>query len=130
MSNANSSAAATGPAAAPADAGARISFEQAAHGGLLRLTSTIDIDAAKQLQAVAIEACAAVHSVQIDWSQAGHICPGAIQVLLALQSALAANGGTLGIQRDNASVRRLLEYAGLSGCFPAAAPDVEPRCRA
>ena len=85
---------------------------------LLVLAGEISLDAAHQLSDVALQAVSGGKDVAIDWSEAGHICAGALQVLLALGTALGARGQVLSVAGDNSGARHTLELAGLSRLFP------------
>ena len=64
------------------------------------------------------QALAAGGEVAVDWSQAERVCAGALQVLLALGTAVHARGFELSVAGDNPGVRHTLELAGLSRLFP------------
>ena len=86
---------------------------------LLVLAGEMNLDAAVQLRDSALKAVAGGREVGVDWSKAGHVSAGAIQVLLALRAALDAQGRGLHTAGDSPGVRRTLELAGLSRLFPA-----------
>jgi anti-anti-sigma regulatory factor len=85
---------------------------------VLVLAGDISLDAVPQLTDAALQTVAGGKQVAVDWSEARHICGGALQVLLALGTALAARGQVLSVAGDNPSVRHTLELAGLSQLFP------------
>jgi anti-anti-sigma factor len=86
---------------------------------LLLLAGEMNLDAASQLRDAALGAVAGGRQVAVDWREVGHVSVGALQVLLALRSALDARGQVLHVSGDNPGVRRTLDLAGLSGLFPA-----------
>jgi len=86
--------------------------------GKLVLEGPVDLDAAAELRARAERLLEGTAGVEIDWHAATYACAGAIQVLLALEAALAARGRSLRVARDNPEIRRYLHFAGLSGHFP------------
>jgi anti-anti-sigma regulatory factor len=85
---------------------------------LLVLAGAISLDAVPQLTDAALQTVAAGKQVAVDWSEATHICGGALQVLVALGTALGARGQMLSVVGDNPGVRHTLELAGLSQLFP------------
>ena len=85
---------------------------------LLVLAGAISLDAVHQLTDAALQTVAAGKQVAVDWSEATHICGGALQVLVALGTALGARGQMLSVVGDNPGVRHTLELAGLSQLFP------------
>jgi anti-anti-sigma regulatory factor len=85
---------------------------------LLVLAGAISLDAVPQLTDAALQTVAGGKQVAVDWSEATHICAGALQVLLALGTALGARGQVLSVAGDNPGVRHTLELAGLSQLFP------------
>lgn len=87
-------------------------------GDFLVLTGELNLDAASHLREAALGAAAAGKEVAIDWSAAGHLSAGALQVLVALRATLSSRGQALDVAADNPGVRRILEIAGLSGLFP------------
>jgi anti-anti-sigma factor len=92
--------------------------EQRGTRTLLVLEGDIGLDAAADLRTEAERLLAGSGGLAIDWHAAAHVGAGAIQVLLALNAALSARGGSLQVARDNPGVRRFLELAGLSDRFP------------
>jgi len=84
---------------------------------LVVLEGPIDQDAAAELRLEAQRLLSGDAAVQIDWHAATYASAGAIQVLLALESALKARGRNLRVLRDNVEIRCFLELAGLSGHF-------------
>jgi anti-anti-sigma regulatory factor len=54
----------------------------------------------------------------IDWGEAEHVDACVLQVLLALHRALAAEGLSLTVKKDNLKVRQYLHLSGLSEYFP------------
>jgi anti-anti-sigma regulatory factor len=85
---------------------------------LLVLAGAISLDAVPKLTDAALQTVAGGKQVAIDWSEATHICGGALQVLVALGTALGARGQMLSVAGDNPGVRHTLELAGLSQLFP------------
>lgn len=85
---------------------------------VLVLAGGVSLDAVHQLSDVALQTVARGKEVAIDWSEARHICAGALQVLLALGAALGARGRVLSVAGDSPGVRHTLELAGLSRLFP------------
>ena len=100
----------------------RISLDREKLCDLLVLTGQINLDAAAQLREQALQLAAVSRPVEIDWSGVGHLCPAAVQVLLALGMALSG-AAQLRIRRDNRRVRDFLELAGLSDRFRLAEPE-------
>jgi len=98
----------------------RVVVEQRGSHTLLVLEGEIGLEAAADLRSEGERLLAGSGGVALDWHAATHVGAGAIQVLLALQAALGARGMALDVARDNPSVRRFLELAGVSGHFPAA----------
>ena len=96
----------------------RIELRPAESSNVLILAGAINLDAATRLREAALTATTAARDVAIDWSEAGHVGAGALQLLLALRAALAGGGHLLDVARDNPGVRHTLELAGLSGLFP------------
>ncbi|TAM99543.1 MAG: anti-sigma factor antagonist [Rhizobiaceae bacterium] len=90
--------------------------EQPAHH-LIELAGMLGLEAAAPLRDEARCLVQSRKNVAIDWSAAEHVGASALQVLLALQKSLEADGRKLSVAADNASVRRYLELAGLSGYF-------------
>jgi anti-anti-sigma regulatory factor len=103
---------------APVAARETIRVEQGDKQVLLLMEGQMDLDAAATLQAAAERLLAGSEGVAIDWHAAGHVCAGAVQVLLALEVALSSCGRALHVANDNPDVRRYLELAGLSSRFP------------
>ena len=89
---------------------------------VLILVGAIDLDAARRLYDVTLQALAGGREVALDWSQATHVGAGALQILVALGTALRARGQALSIAGDNPGVRRMLELTGLSRHLPAGGP--------
>ena len=87
---------------------------------LLVLSGHINLDAATKLHEVALQAAAGARPLQVDWSRAEHVGASAVQVLLALSTALHSRGHTLEIRNDSPRVRGFLDLAGLSAGFPLA----------
>jgi anti-anti-sigma factor len=85
---------------------------------LLVLAGEMNLDAARQLRDAALGVVAGGREVGVDWRAVEHVSTGALQVLLALRSALDTCGHRLHVAGDNPGVRRTLETAGLSGLFP------------
>ena len=85
---------------------------------MLVLAGAISPDAVPQLADAALQTVAGGKEVAVDWSEARHICGGALQVPLALGTALSARGQVLSVASDNPGVRHTLELAGLSQLFP------------
>lgn len=98
--------------------GFRIELRPAEAANQLILGGAINLDAAARLREVVLAAANPAKDVLIDWSEAGHVGAGALQLLIALRAALAAGGHGLAVGRDNSGVRRTLELTGLSGLFP------------
>ena len=96
----------------------RVELRPSASCDLLMLAGAISLDAARQLSDAALQALAGGREVAVDWSEARHVSAGALQVLLALRTALDARGLALPVAGDNPGVRRTLELAGLSPLFP------------
>lgn len=84
----------------------------------LVLAGEMNLDAASQLRDAALGVVAEGREVAVDWRDVGHVSAGALQVLLALRSALAARGSALHIAGDNPNLRRTLEVAGLAELLP------------
>lgn len=82
------------------------------------LAGQVDLDAAGRLRTEAERFLAGSGDVTLDWHAAEHVGAGAVQVLLALEAALMAQGRALRVASDNPDVRRFLTLAGLSGRFP------------
>ena len=85
---------------------------------LLVLAGLIGLDAAPQLRDEAERLAARSEDVAIDWRDVEHVGAAAMQVLLALGTALSGSGRKLYVVADNAGLRGYLELAGLSGSFP------------
>src|SRR5260370_6332839 len=62
---------------------------------VLILAGMINLDAARQLYDVALQALASGSVAAIDWSQATHLSARALHVLLALRTAVHARGFVL-----------------------------------
>lgn len=101
----------------------RVEVRPSASCDLLILAGAISLDAARQLSDAALQVLGGGREVAVDWSQAGHVSAGALQVLLALRAALDARGLVLSVAGDNPGIRHTLELAGLSPLFPAAGPS-------
>ena len=95
-----------------------IRIESSGSGPVLVLKGEIGFEAAAGLRLVAERLLANGGAVGVDWADAGHVCAGAIQVLLALRIGLAARGQACQVVRDNPGVRRFLRISGLSEHFP------------
>jgi anti-anti-sigma regulatory factor len=85
---------------------------------LLVLGGAISLDAVHQLSDMALRTVTGGKEVAVDWSEATHICAGALQVLLALGTALGARGQVFSVAGDNPVVRHTLELVGISQLFP------------
>jgi anti-anti-sigma regulatory factor len=85
----------------------------------LRLRGALGPDAAAVLHPEAVRIATGDEDVEIDWSAAEHVSAAALQVLIALDTALSARGRKLVIANDNPGVRQFLEAAGLSSRFAA-----------
>ena len=96
----------------------RVELQAAESRDRLLLAGEINLDAASQVREAALAALAAGRAVEVDWRDAGYVSAGALQVLLALRTALEARRQVLHLAGDNAGVRRTLELAGLSRLFP------------
>jgi len=96
----------------------RIAVEPRGAQTVLVLEGQIGLDAGAHLRAEAEGLLGGSGGVAIDWRSAAHVGAGAVQILLALQTALAGRGRALRVAGENPEVRRFLEFAGLSGHFP------------
>ena len=96
----------------------QVELRPSASCDLLVLAGAISLDAVPRLSEAALQTVAGGKEVSVDWSEARHICAGALQVLLALGTALGAHGRMLSVAGDNPGVRHTLELAGLSQLFP------------
>ncbi len=86
----------------------------------LALEGMIDLAAAPRLCEEARRLAGRGRNVAIDWQDAEQLGAGPLQVLLALGAALARDGRSLRVSRDNSALRRLLEVSGLAARFPGA----------
>ena len=102
-----------------------IRLQPADSHGLLMLAGLVGTDAAPELCAKARVLVSDSKDVAIDWQDAEHVGASAIQVLLALGSALSRHGHKLYVIHDNPSVRRFLELSGLSAKFPVLEASIE-----
>ena len=87
---------------------------------ILALAGQIGLEAAGPLKAEAMRLAENSGEVAVDWRGCGHVGLAGVQVLLALDVALAGKGRKLHVAMDNPDVRHFLELAGLSGRFPCA----------
>jgi anti-anti-sigma factor len=99
-----------------------VGLHPSASRDVIVLAGMINLDAARQLCDAALRTLAGGREIAVDWSGAMHVSAGALQVLLALGTALHARGLVLSVTGDNPGVRRTLELAGLSRLFPVAGP--------
>ena len=99
----------------------RVEVQREESRDLLVLTGSIGPDAAVRLHQEALRLAAAGRSVAIDWNRAEHLSSCALQVLVALRSALSQRGLSLLVAADSPAVRCSLEAAGLSAHFPCLA---------
>lgn len=81
----------------------------------LTLRGSLDLGSALELHRLAVEAAGAGSDVDLDWRGAGHLSAGVIQVLLALESALAGRGRSLRIGPPGPQIKQDLDRSGLSG---------------
>ena len=96
----------------------QVVLRSSACGERLVLAGEIGLDAVHRLSDAALQAVASGREVSLDWSDAQRVCAGALQILLALGTALSARGLALSVAGDNPGVRRVLELASLSQLFP------------
>lgn len=81
----------------------------------LTLRGSLDLGSALELHRLALEAAGAGSDVELDWRGAGHLSAAVIQVLLALESALAGRGRSLRIGPPGPQIKQELDRSGLSG---------------
>jgi anti-anti-sigma factor len=96
----------------------RIKIQPAESSDSLVLEGDISLDAANRLREAVVDAAARDREIEIDWRRVGHMSAGALQLLLALRTALETRGRVLRVVGDNPGVRSTLELAGLSRFFP------------
>ena len=89
---------------------------------LLVLAGQIGSDVAAQLRDKAERLAASARDVDVDWRDAETLNASCLQVLVALGVLLSVRGRTLRVTADNPDVRRLVDLAGLSACFPRPEP--------
>jgi anti-anti-sigma regulatory factor len=81
-------------------------------GPSLVLKGPIEIRLAPQLHRLAQDLAAASGRVRIDWAEATHLSAAALQVLIALESALVSAGGALDAPAPPPALAETLRLAG------------------
>ena len=94
-----------------ADPDRNMEAEEAAAGG--RLARELDLTAATALREQCLELMSTGGDVEIDVSDVETVTTPCIQVLLAAEKSLAADGRRLRIAGDSASMRRAFADLGL-----------------
>ncbi|MCW5978812.1 MAG: STAS domain-containing protein [Bryobacteraceae bacterium] len=81
---------------------------------LIRLCGAVDIGASEAVLDAARQAASSTKAVRLDWSEADHVDLSALQIVLALDAALATDGRALEIGEMPPRVRQHVASAGLA----------------
>jgi len=93
---------------------------------VLVLGETPQLDSIHGLQEAALSLSETGGRVMVDCGGVEHLGAWAIQILLALETALAGAGGALEITGASPQIRKYLTLAGVSECFPEARAGGNP----
>jgi anti-anti-sigma regulatory factor len=100
-----------------------LKVEECAEAPVIRLSGTANLEAIQSLHEEGLRLAHLGRDVVVDWSAAEYVDACVLQELIALGTALAANGKKLSVRGENPKVAKYLQLAGLAGCFPALARD-------
>ena len=100
-----------------------VEIREDAQGHVLTLRQTPQLESIHELYEAALTLAPAATRVVVDCEGIEHIGGSAIQVLLALRTALAGHGGSVEMRGLSPRIAQYLAVAGVSDHLPQAGPE-------